>query len=169
MSKLLKIGQLYDKVVGLQSYLSSPLLLAMRLYWGWSFFQTGKGKLLHLDQTTSFFMDLGIPMAKFNAMMAGTTECVGGMLLFIGLGSRLISMPLAITMIVAYLTAHREALTQIFSNPAGVTSADPFLFLLTALMVIAFGPGAFSLDALIAKLWQSETNEPTPIKQPITI
>lgn len=169
MSKLLQISQLYDKAVSLQSYLSSPLLLGMRLYWGWAFFQTGKGKLLHLEQTTSFFMDLGLPMAKLNAIMAGTTECVGGILLLVGLGSRLISVPLATTMIVAYLTAHREAVTQLFSNPASFISADPFLFLLTALIVMAFGPGAFSLDTLITKLWHINESQNTQISSPATI
>ena len=30
--------------------LQSPLLLAIRLYWGWQFVQDGWGKLTHLDK-----------------------------------------------------------------------------------------------------------------------
>ena len=46
------INTLLDKIA---SFLPDPLLLAMRLYWGWQFFETGKGKLMNLDKTTEFF------------------------------------------------------------------------------------------------------------------
>jgi putative oxidoreductase len=134
------------------SYLQSPLLLIMRLYWGWSFFQTGSGKLFkNFDRTVSFFTDLGLPFPKMQVMLAGSTECFGGLLLAMGLGSRLVSLPLAFTMVVAYLTADRESLNAIFSDTDKFTSAAPFLFLLTALIVLAFGPGTLSLDYLIGK------------------
>lgn len=54
-------------------------------------------------------------------------------------------------MIVAYFTADHEALKSIFSETDKFTSATPFLFLLTALLVLAFGPGAFSVDRLLAR------------------
>ena len=53
-------------------------------------------------------------------------------------------------MIVAYITADSEALKSIFSDTEKFTSATPFLFLLTSLLVLAFGPGAFSADRLLA-------------------
>ena len=132
-------------------YLRSPLLLALRLFIGWQFFITGKGKLEHLDRVTQFFTSLHIPMPHLNAIFVGTLETVGGLLLLVGLASRLIAVPLAINMIVAYLTADREAVVNMFSNPDGFTQAEPFLFLLVSLIVIAFGPGLFSLDELIAR------------------
>jgi putative oxidoreductase len=141
----------YDFFILVAEKLQSPLLLAMRLYWGWSFFVTGKGKLLNLDKTAEFFGGLGLPLPKLNAALAGTTECIGGLLLLIGLGSRLVSIPLAFTMLVAYFTADREALFGIFSEPDKFLAADPFLFLLTALIVLAFGPGVFSFDWLIGR------------------
>jgi putative oxidoreductase len=137
----------------------------MRLYWGWQFFLTGKGKLMNLDRTAEFFASLNIPMPKLNAMMAGSIECFGGLLLMLGLGSRLISFPLASTMIVAYLTAHIDEVKNIFANPDGFITAPPFLFLVTALIVLAFGGGFFSLDTLIAKL--TKTQEETVIMPPI--
>ena len=139
----------YDILVKVASKLPSPLLLMMRLYWGWSFFQTGLGKLQNLDRTTDFFASLGLPLPEMNAAMAGTTECVGGLLLLVGLASRLTAIPLIVTMIVAYLTAEIDSAKAIFSEPDKFTGADPFLFLLTALIVLAFGPGAFSIDRLI--------------------
>jgi putative oxidoreductase len=127
------------------------LLLLVRGWWGWSFFLTGKGKLLNLHKTASFFGDLGLPLPQLNAILAGSTECVGGLLLLLGLGSRLISVPLIFTMIVAYATADKEAVAAVFSDPDKFTSAAPFLFLLACLLVFAFGPGKFSLDAWLFK------------------
>jgi putative oxidoreductase len=130
-------------------HLRSPLLFAMRTYWGWQFAQTGWGKLMNLERTAAFFADLGIPLPKLNAAMAGGVECAGGALLVVGLGARLASVPLVATMAVAYLTADNEAVRAIFSDPEKFTSAAPFMFLLVALIVLAFGPGAFSLDRMI--------------------
>ncbi len=145
---LIRYWSLMNQVLGrISSFLPDPLLLIMRLYWGWQFFQTGKGKLMNLDKTASFFMELGIPLPKLNALMAGGTECFGGLLLLAGLASRLAAVPLIFTMIVAYLTAEREAVTGLFADPDAFVSAAPFLFLLAALIVFTFGPGRFSVDA----------------------
>lgn len=142
----------YGLLVAGSSSLSHPFLLVIRLYWGWSFFQTGWGKLMTHDQVTEFFTSLGIPLPGLNAWMAGATECFGGLLLLVGLASRLTAIPLIVTMIVAYLTADAEAVRAIFSEPDKFTAADPFLFLLAAVLVFVFGPGAISLDRFIA--WQ---------------
>lgn len=138
-----KINHLLEKIARL---LRDPFLLAIRLYWGWQFFMTGKGKLENLAGTTEFFEGLGIPLPKFNAMMAGATECFGGLLLLIGLGSRVVSVPLMITMIVAYGTAHLESVQTIFKDPDTFVTQAPFLFLLAAAIVFIFGPGRFSVD-----------------------
>ncbi|HQR39473.1 MAG TPA: DoxX family protein [Blastocatellia bacterium] len=142
---------LYERFAGLLGYLQSPLLLAMRLFWGSQFFLTGKGKLMNLERTTTFFASLNIPMPGVNAAIAGTTEMVGGALLVLGLGSRLASIPLVFTMLVAYATAEREALSALLTDPSQFTGAEPFLFMLTALVVLAFGPGAISLDELLKR------------------
>jgi putative oxidoreductase len=68
------------------------------------------------------------------------------------LGSRIITVPLICTMIVAYLTADSDAVKNIFSKPDAFLSADEFLFLLTSVIVLVFGPGIFSLDAVIARI-----------------
>ena len=141
----------YALLVKCGRMLQSPLLLAMRLWWGWSFFLTGKGKLMHHADTADFFQTLGIPLPGLNAWIAGGVECIGGLFLIAGFASRLVSIPLSITMVVAYLTADNEALKNIFSDTDKFTSAAPFLFLLTALLVLAFGPGAFSVDRLLAR------------------
>ena len=144
--------KLYRSYVKLISSLQSPFLLIIRLYWGWQFFLTGKGKLLNLDRTAGFFASLHIPMPKLNAVLAGGTECFGGLLLLLGLGSRIITVPLIFTMVVAYLSADSDKVQNIFSNPDAFVSAAPFQFLLTAVIVWIFGPGVFSVDALIARV-----------------
>jgi len=145
------IKTVYRLFVKLANLLQSPLLLAMRLYWGWPLFLTGKGKLMNLSRTAGFFASLHIPMPKLNAILAGSTECFGGLLLCLGLGSRLISIPIAFTMVIAYVTADSEAFRSVLSDPDKFTGAAPFLFLLTALVILAFGPGAFSVDYILGK------------------
>ena len=139
----------YTLLIRIGDHCRSPLLLLMRLYWGWHFFLTGKGKLANLDRTAGFFADLHIPLPKLNAVMAGSTECFGGLLLLLGLASRLVSVPLMIVMVVAYLTADIDKVKHIFSNGDAFVTAAPFQFLLVSAIVFAFGPGCFSVDQVL--------------------
>lgn len=148
----------YGRLIKAASLLQSPLLLAMRLYWGWQFFGTGKGKLMNHEKVTAFFGSLHIPFPSFNAYLAGGTECLGGLLLLIGLGSRLVCLPLIFVLIIAYLTAEIDSVKALFSDPDKFTSATPFLFLVACAVVLAFGPGKFSVDALLAKKFSGNNN-----------
>ena len=130
--------------------LQSPFLLAVRLYWGWQFIQTGWGKLHNIQHVIGFFTSLGIPAPALNAYFVSGMEFVGGILLIVGLGSRLIGLILAFDMLVAYLTADQEALRSIFSNPGKFYNADPYTFLFASLMVLIFGPGRFALDYVLS-------------------
>src|SRR5579871_2521318 len=124
----------YERLIKAASLLQSPLLLAVRLYWGWQFFQTGLGKLMNHEKVAGYFQSLHIPMPSLNAYMAGSTECVGGLLLLIGLGSRQVSLPLMFVLAIAYITAESDALKAIFRDPDKFTAATPFLFLMACLM-----------------------------------
>jgi putative oxidoreductase len=55
-------------------------------------------------------------------------------------------------MIVAYITASPDVVKNIFSKPDDFVSADPFLFMLAAIIIFIFGPGPLSLDGLIGKI-----------------
>jgi putative oxidoreductase len=144
----------YRGVIACATWLQSPFLLLVRLYWGWQFFQTGKGKLMNLSKVTQFFESLGIPFPHAQAALDGVTELVGGLLLVVGLASRLISVPFMILLTVAYLTADIDRIRVIFSDPDKFVTADEFLFLFAVVIVFVFGPGAFSLDALIDKYFK---------------
>jgi putative oxidoreductase len=81
--------RLYAHLSALVSYVQSPFLLTVRLYWGWQFAQSGWGKLHHLDKITSFFATLNIPFPDLSAHFISGLEFVGGILLIVGLGARL--------------------------------------------------------------------------------
>jgi putative oxidoreductase len=148
----------YQALITVASLFQSPFLLAVRLYWGWQFFLDGKGKLLHLQKITDYFgHDLHIPFPHFNAFLASATECIGGLLLLAGLGSRLIALPLMFTMIVAYLTAEIDTVKHIFSNPDKFVTADPFLYLLASAIILVFGPGVFSIDWILSRKYRRKS------------
>jgi putative oxidoreductase len=127
------------------------LLLLVRLHWGWQFFLSGKGKLLNHDRVTEFFSGLGIPAPGFNAWFVGGVECIGGLLLLAGFFSRPVALVLAGNMLVAYLSVEddRAALLGMFSDPAAFIEAEPFFYLFTAVLVLAFGAGALSVDRAV--------------------
>jgi len=142
----------YQWFITFASWLQPLFLLVIRLYWGWQFHVTGMGKLSDIPKVTGYFQSLGIPFPGLNAYLAGTTECFGGLFLLLGLGCRVTTLPLIFTMVIAYLTASPDALKHIFSKPDDFVTADPFLFMLTAVIVFLFGPGPLSLDGLIGRI-----------------
>ena len=74
------------RVAALLSFLP-PLLT--RLVLGYAFFLTGRGKIENFSNTVSFFTDLGIPMPELNAAFVSRLEYYGGMLLIVGLLTRI--------------------------------------------------------------------------------
>lgn len=150
----MKLRRLTDTWAKIQPAAQSTVLLLIRVSMGWGFFLTGKGKLINLERTTRFFDSLELPLPKFQAILAGSTEMIGGLLLIAGLGTRLISVPLAFTMVVAYLTAHRD---EAFASLSDFTDQAPFPFLMAALVTLAFGAGKFSVDRLLQPWFEKIT------------
>lgn len=145
------ITRAYCWFSSISSKAQSPFLLFVRLYWGWQFVLTGWGKLHNLAHVTQFFTTLGIPAPGPTALFVSCVECAGGVLLILGLGSRLTGLVLTVDMLVAYLTADREALLSFFSNPGKFYGADPYTFLFAALLILVFGPGWLALDSWITR------------------
>ncbi|MGB0124289.1 MAG: DoxX family protein, partial [Silvibacterium sp.] len=83
-----RLVHIYDAISRKLTLLQSPFLLAIRLYWGWQFAQTGWGKLHNLAKITGFFASLNIPFPAFSAHFVSGLEFVGGLLLIVGLASR---------------------------------------------------------------------------------
>ena len=150
------IEKLYTLLIRAASSLEAPFLLLIRVYWGVQMHGTGRGKLHDIGKVIGFFTDLGIPAPALNAYFVSWLEFIGGFLLIIGLASRPIALMLAIDMIVAYLTADREALLSFVSDPDKFTAAAPFVFLFSSLIVLIFGPGKLSVDAVLARRFQKK-------------
>ena len=149
------IRRAYELLIIVANLLQSPFLLALRLYFFWQLFQTGQGKLSNIGKVSEFFTSLGIPLPTLNAYFIGSLECFGSLLLIIGLASRPLSLLIVISMTVAYLAGDFEAVMSIFSDPDKFVKADPFPFLFTALIILVFGPGLFSIDALMKQILRS--------------
>lgn len=152
--------QVYHLLIVVGDGLRPFVLFAMRLFWGGMFFLTGIDKLSHIGPIIDYFQSLGIPFPTLQAYLVGCIETVGGACLFVGFASRLVCLPLMAVMIVALLTAHREAVSMILINPQEITMQTPFNFFLTALIIFVCGPGMISADALI-KRWDASYADPS--------
>ena len=151
MNKLIsKVRPLHDQFFALISYLQSPFLLFVRLYWGWQLAQSGWGKVHHLSNVTEFFASLGLPMPMQMAVFIACVEFFGGIFLALGLFSRITAMVLTVNMTMAYVIGDREALLSFFSDPDKFIAAAPFAFLIVSLIVLIFGAGKISVDTAIA-------------------
>jgi len=153
-----KLDLLYIWFLKTANSLQSPFLLLVRLFWGWQFWQSGWAHLQNMSKFIEFFQGLGIPAPSLNAHFIAVLEAGGGILLALGLGSRIIALLLAGDMFVAFVTADREALLSIFSDTDKFYAAAPYTFLFAALIVLIFGPGKLSIDTLIA----AKRKKPTP-------
>jgi putative oxidoreductase len=147
-----RLRRLYQRVFGWADYLQSPFLLLVRLYWGWQLVESGWGKLHNLEKVTEFFTSLGLPMPAQTAVFISCVEFFGGIFLALGLLSRLTALVLTVNLITAYITADREALFSIFSDPDKFYAAAPYTFLVASLIVLIFGAGKFSFDTLFNRL-----------------
>jgi putative oxidoreductase len=155
------VEKAYGLLISLGDALSHVLLLIFRISWGWQFFDSGKGKLINHEKVTAFFSSLNIPEPGLNAWLVGGLECFGGLLLLIGFASRPVALLLSVNMLVAYLSVEddRAKLLGVLHDPTPFLSADPFFFLLAALLVFCFGPGLLSVDGVIRKVLTKRTDE----------
>ena len=153
------IAMLYARVAALLDWLKSPLLLAIRLYWGFQFAQDGYGKLTHLDKVTDFFTTLNLPMPHTAALMVALVELVGGVLFGLGIFSRLTSLVLFANMTMAYLSVpdDRVNFMHFFSNPEDFYSASPYTYWFAALLILILGPGFLAVDTLLKRWAMSDT------------
>jgi putative oxidoreductase len=154
MNKIITtVQKWHDRFFGFISYLQSPLLLTLRLYWGWQLTLSGWGKLHHLSNVAEYFGSLGLPMPGQMAVFIACVEFFGGIFLAFGLLSRITGLVLTVNMTMAYIIGDREALLSFFSDPDKFIAAAPFAFLIVALIVLIFGAGKISLDTVLSTLF----------------
>jgi putative oxidoreductase len=143
-------GSLYGFYESVLNHAQGALLLIVRLTWGGFLVQTGWGKWQDIPKVVGFFTEIGIPFPEVNACIVASVELFGGLFLILGLLSRLAPLPIIFAMIVAYATTEGDALQALVTgNPDPFLAAAPFVFLFAALLILVFGPGYLSADALI--------------------
>jgi putative oxidoreductase len=138
----------------------APLLTRITL--GHAFFLTGRGKLANFDTTVEFFASQNIPLPALNAAFVSRLEYYGGILLVVGLLTRIVSALLASTMVVALLT-ERAHFFESWKPTGDVGPMDiaSWVFLLLLTWLVLYGPGLVSLDHFLAR-WLGIRGEETP-------
>lgn len=137
------MGKLFNRI---QKTNSGILVSLLRIVVGLIFFKAGAGKLFGwfggfgIEGVTKFFTELGIPYPAFNAYFVGSTEFFGGILMILGLFTRLISIPFCIIMITAISTAHKDG-----------DFYYPLMIFMSCLALFETGAGVLSLDKLCSK------------------
>ena len=162
MAKLLNLGKTaYGRLTSVANMAQNPLLLAIRLYWGWQFAQDGWGKLTHLDHVTQFFASLNLPMPGMTALIVALVELAGGTLFALGIATRLVSLILFVNMTMAYLSVpdDRTNFFHIISKPDDFYGASPYTYWFAALLIFVFGPGMFALDWVLGRIIDKKTKD----------
>ncbi len=107
---LLRLKQIYIKSLSLFTPLDGVPPLLFRLILAPVLIQAGWNKFSSFDSTVSWFGNsdwgLGLPFPALLVTLTIAAELVGGVLLLLGLLTRLITIPLMITMLVAIFTVH---------------------------------------------------------------
>jgi putative oxidoreductase len=144
------------------TWLQHPLLLAIRLYWGWSLMLSGWGKFQDIGRVVRWFDELGIPFPTEGALAVSSIEFFGSMLFMIGLLARPVGGAIALVMMGAYATSDSAVLgtvTRDFFCFDGaqlgdcITLAQPFPYWFAGMIILTCGAGQFSIDAEIARWW----------------
>lgn len=108
----MQVTQLYQKFLALIKHADGIAPLALRIYLAPILLQAGYNKMSHFSDTVAWFGNpdwgLGLPMPEVMATLAVGTEFFGSILLLIGLATRIVAIPLMVTMLVAALTVHLE-------------------------------------------------------------
>ena len=119
----------------------------LRVVFGYFWFETGWGKLQHIDTFTERFMNWGIPFPAFSATLSGCTDLIGGALLMLGLFTRLATIPMIVNMVVAI------SVVQIHNVHSfdDFVELDEVVYALVLFWLMMNGAGRASLDHLLAR------------------
>ncbi len=124
-----------------------PLLL-MRLVLAYGFWGPAMMKWKNMDGIVDWFSGMGIPFPTVNAYLSASTEVAGSVLLLIGIGTRIISIPLMVVMLVAIFTVHIHNGFEAGANGFEI----PLYYLIMLITLLIYGPGRYSLAGLIRKI-----------------
>ena len=137
--------------------------IAIRLMAGGVFFWEGLLKFAYANQGIGRFTKLGLPVPDVLAPAIAVLEIGGGLLLMSGLGTRLISLPFIVEMVVAMLST--KVGLYLGTSPLPKPPSPPqmglwavlheirsdYAQIMSCIYLLAAGPGPWSLDALLAR------------------
>lgn len=125
---------------------ANPSVIVIRFMAGVVFLSEGTQKFLFAqDLGVGRFIKLGIPLPDVMAPFVGCAEIAGGILLLLGLLTRLACVPLLVIMCVA-IYATKIAVVHEFWKFAHESRTD-FCMIMGLLFLLLTGPGRLSLDA----------------------
>ena len=125
------------------------------------FFWEGILKFVYVNQGVGRFTKLGIPFPLVTAPFVGWLEIVGGILLMLGLGTRLITIPFIIEMLVAMLSTKPRLFLGTLPLPpppvppqVGIWAVlheirSEYAQIMSCIFLMISGPGPWSLDATL--------------------
>jgi putative oxidoreductase len=119
--------------------------LFARLVTGYVFLLNGWAKLHHLPEFTKNFAEWGLPQPHLLAPFVAGVECVGGLLLLLGLFTRLSAFLLTVIMVVAILVAK---LVEVDSLET-LLGFEETVYLALFIWLAIDGAGKISLDYLL--------------------
>src|ERR1700722_1497871 len=119
--------------------------LFARIVVGWVFLWSGWGKLSNLPATTENFVSWGIPLPPILAPFVSGVEFFGGILLLLGLLTRISAGALGVTMIVAITSAKWDQVDSLET----LLGFDETEYLALFLWLAIAGAGRFSIDRLL--------------------
>jgi putative oxidoreductase len=104
------IVHFYHRVVTQSQHFSGLAPLLLRLYLAPVLFQAGWNKFQHFENTVAWFGNpdwgLGLPLPELMTALAILAEMAGATFLLLGLLTRVVSIPLMMTMLVAIFAVH---------------------------------------------------------------
>jgi len=139
--------RIYNKYSAKLNQLKDFPLLLIRLILAYGFYNPAKMKLSNMEGIALWFESLGYPLPKLSAYLAAITEGAGVILLFFGIATRVISVPLMFIMLVAIFTVHWKGGFEAANN--GFEIPLYYFIMLFALMI--FGGGKLSIDYILSR------------------
>ncbi len=143
----MKVKMYFNSVLNLISKIDFIIPFLTRITVGSVFFQSGWGKLNHLDKTIAYFTSLNIPSAHLLAPLTSVFELISGILILLGFATRLAAIPLVVIMAIAIRTAKWEEVSEFTS----LFQMSEFLYIVLLLSLIFYGAGKMSLDNILRK------------------
>ena len=141
----------------------APAVLFIRLAVGCIFLSEGIQKFLFpAELGAGRFAKIGIPAPEFFGPLVGTVEIICGVLVLLGLLTRLAVAPLLIIMLVAISTTKLAQLPEVGFWETAHGARTDFAMLLCTLFLLVTGGGRWSVDQQLQKYQLNKPGKGVP-------